>query len=415
MTPPRVLLSFAGAYAGRAQGLAAVLRDARLDVRLDPWDGGGGAPGSQRLPNDVASADFVLPLLTPSDAAPTWIGEAWRVQVFDAAHARGVPVLPVLGEGSLQAVPEFLRASSFADLRGRDAPDELRRLLRTMHERCGDGAVVVPDNVAMEAPSPLAVVAHPLVLELGAAWDPRPLRDADIAMLFDGWLQAVPYAALLFAVLAISGLPHAFNIIDGYNGLAGTVAVQVCLAITHVSLQLGDRPLAAMVVCLVGATLGFLMWNYPRGKIFAGDGGAYVWGTVIAVACVALVQRHGTVSPWFPMLLLIYPVWETLFSIYRKMARGQSPGDADALHFHQLIFRRIVRVVVHDSEARALLSRNNRTSPYLWIFAALSIVPAVLFWNNTVMLMAFCLLFVATYVAAYLMIVRFKVPRWLRP
>ena len=233
--------------------------------------------------------------------------------------------------------------------------------------------------------------------------------------LFDGWLQAVPYAAMLFAVLAISGLPHAFNIIDGYNGLAGTVAVQVCLAITHVSLQLGDRPLAAMVVCLVGATLGFLMWNYPRGKIFAGDGGAYVWGTVIAVACVALVQRHGTVSPWFPMLLLIYPVWETLFSIYRKMARGQSPGDADALHFHQLIFRRIVRVVVHDSEARALLSRNNRTSPYLWIFAALSIVPAVLFWNNTAMLMAFCLLFVATYVAAYLMIVRFKVPRWLRP
>ena len=186
MNPPRVLLSFAGAYAGRAQGLAAVLRDARLDVRLDPWDGGGGAPGSQRLPNDVASADFVLPLLTPSDAAPTWIGEAWRVQVFDAAQARGVPVLPVLGEGSLEAVPEFLRAWSFADLRGRDAPAELRRLLRTMHERCGDGAVVVPDDVAVEAPSPLAMIAHPLVLELGAAWDPRPLRDEDIAMLFDG-------------------------------------------------------------------------------------------------------------------------------------------------------------------------------------------------------------------------------------
>ena len=199
----------------------------------------------------------------------------------------------------------------------------------------------------------------------------------------NGWLRAAPWVALLFAALAISGLPHAFNIIDGYNGLAATVAVQVCLAIAHVSLQLGDRPLAAMVLCLVGATLGFLLWNYPRGKIFAGDGGAYVWGTVIAVACVGLVQRHGTVSPWFPMLLLIYPVWETLFSIYRKVARGQSPGAADALHFHQLIFRRIVRVAIADDEARQLLARNNRTSPYLWIFAALSVVPAVLFWNNT--------------------------------
>lgn len=233
--------------------------------------------------------------------------------------------------------------------------------------------------------------------------------------LVDTGLRMAPWLAVVIAVVAIGGLPHAFNIIDGYNGLAGTVAVLVCLAISHVSLQLGDRQLAAMVLCLVGATFGFLMWNYPSGKIFAGDGGAYVWGMVIAVACVSLVQRHPTVSPWFPMLLLIYPVWETLFSIYRKLARGQSPGTADALHFHQLIFRRIVRVAFSDDEARQLLARNNRTSPYLWMFAALSVVPAVLFWNNTLVLMACTALFVATYVTAYLMIVRFKVPRWLRP
>ncbi|RZL53375.1 MAG: glycosyl transferase [Variovorax sp.] len=230
----------------------------------------------------------------------------------------------------------------------------------------------------------------------------------------DAVMRALPILAVLLAVVAIGGLPHAFNIIDGYNGLAGAVAVLVCLAISHVALQVGDRQLAAMVLCMVGATMGFLMWNYPSGRIFAGDGGAYVWGMVIAVACVLLVQRHPTVSPWFPMLLLIYPVWETLFSIYRKMARGQSPGTADALHFHQLIFRRIVRVAFTDDEARQLLRRNNRTSPYLWMFAAMSVVPAVLFWRNTLALMLCCLLFVTTYVLAYLMIVRFKVPRWLR-
>ena len=230
----------------------------------------------------------------------------------------------------------------------------------------------------------------------------------------DAWVLTLPFAGLVLAALAIGGLPHAFNIIDGYNGLAGTVAVLVCLAISHVSLQLGDRQLAAMVLCLLGATGGFLLWNYPRGKIFAGDGGAYVWGMVIAVASVALVQRHPLVSPWFPMLLLIYPVWETMFSIYRKLARGQSPGMADALHFHQLVFRRIVRQVVHDNEAKQLLSRNNRTSPYLWALAALSVVPAVLFWNRTGLLMIFTFVFIATYVTAYLMIVRFKVPRWLR-
>lgn len=233
--------------------------------------------------------------------------------------------------------------------------------------------------------------------------------------VLDQWLLTLPWLGVAIAFVAICGLPHAFNIIDGYNGLAATVALLVCLSLGHVALQVGDRELAAMVIGMAGATLGFLVWNYPRGLIFAGDGGAYLWGLVIAVASLLLVQRNPLVSPWFPMLLLIYPVWETMFSIYRKLARGSSPGVADALHFHQLIYRRIVReVFVGDDEARRMLMRNSRTSPYLWGFALLTVVPAVLFWRNTPVLMAFCALFVVSYVAAYVAIIRFKVPAWLR-
>ncbi|SEQ97403.1 hypothetical protein SAMN02982919_01534 [Giesbergeria anulus] len=87
---------------------------------------------------------------------------------------------------------------------------------------------------------------------------------------------------------------------------------------------------------------------------------------------------------------------------------------ADALHFHQLIYRRIVRSVFHDDESRRMLMRNNRTSPYLWGFTMLTVVPAVLFWNRTWVLIGFCLLFIVSHVTAYLAIVRFKVPNWLR-
>jgi len=235
----------------------------------------------------------------------------------------------------------------------------------------------------------------------------------DLAWL-DLLLQAAPWLGVAIALLAVAGLPHAFNIIDGYNGLAGMVALIVCLALAHVALQVGDRALAALLVSTAAATGGFLLWNYPRGMLFAGDGGAYLWGVVVALGSVALVQRNVLVSPWFPLLLLIYPVWETVFSIYRKLARGVSPGVADALHFHQLIYRRIVRSVFHDDESRRMLMRNNRTSPYLWGFTLLTVVPAVLFWNNTPVLMVFCALFVVSYVAAYMAIVRFKVPHWLR-
>jgi UDP-N-acetylmuramyl pentapeptide phosphotransferase/UDP-N-acetylglucosamine-1-phosphate transferase len=244
------------------------------------------------------------------------------------------------------------------------------------------------------------------------------LLDVSVPRLGLAWLDPSwstwPMLGMALAILAIMGLPHAFNIIDGYNGLAGSVTVLIGLALTYVSLQVGDRQLAALCLCLIATTLGFLFWNYPRGLIFAGDGGAYMWGVSIALICILLVQRHGSVSPWFPMLLLIYPVWETVFSIYRKWSRGMSPSLADALHLHQLVYRRLVRVVFDEDEARSLLLRNNRTSPYLMAFSLMSVTPALFFWSNTPVLIGFCVLFIFTYVGAYLMIVRFKIPDWLK-
>jgi UDP-GlcNAc:undecaprenyl-phosphate/decaprenyl-phosphate GlcNAc-1-phosphate transferase len=282
------------------------------------------------------------------------------------------------------------------------------------------GAVLLPaliGGVAEDLTQRLPVRYRLLLTGLSAA---LALALMEVAVMrlglphLDSLLAAAPWFGLALAFLAVTGLPHAFNIIDGYNGLAGMVALVASLALTYVALQVGDRQLAGMLLCLVGATAGFLVWNYPRGMLFAGDGGAYLWGVTIAVASLVLVQRHEQVSPWFPLLLLIYPVWETLFSIYRKLMRGTSPSVADALHFHQLIYRRIVHGVFHDDESRRVLMRNNRTSPYLWAFTMLTVVPALLFWRNTPVLMGFCGLFVLSYVAAYMTIIRFKVPRWLR-
>jgi UDP-GlcNAc:undecaprenyl-phosphate/decaprenyl-phosphate GlcNAc-1-phosphate transferase len=227
-------------------------------------------------------------------------------------------------------------------------------------------------------------------------------------------LLQMSWVSVAFTIVAIAGLPNAMNIIDGYNGLAGMVAILMSGAIAYVALQVGDRELAAVAFALLGATLGFLFWNYPRGALFAGDCGAYLWGAMLAILSIELVQRHDQVSPWFPMLLFAYPVSETLFSVYRKWVRGHPASMADSLHLHQLVYKRIVRGVFHNDEMRQLLIRNNKTSPYMWAVCGLTVAPAILFWYQTTVLIAFCLLFVASYVAAYIMIVRFKVPRWMR-
>jgi UDP-GlcNAc:undecaprenyl-phosphate/decaprenyl-phosphate GlcNAc-1-phosphate transferase len=225
---------------------------------------------------------------------------------------------------------------------------------------------------------------------------------------------AWPVLGVALAVFAVAGLPHSINIIDGYNGLAGLLTTICCAAIAYVALAVGDRQLVGILVVLAGATAGFLLLNYPYGLIFAGDGGAYLWGVVVSICTVMLVQRHPEVSPWFPVLLLAYPIWETIFSIWRKRTMGRSPGLPDGLHFHHLIFRRVVRHVLHDNEARRMLMRNNRTSPYLLAFVVLSAIPATLFYQSTPALLGFLALFVITYLWAYYSIVRFRTRRWHR-
>jgi len=217
-----------------------------------------------------------------------------------------------------------------------------------------------------------------------------------------------------FTLLAVGGVSHSINIIDGYNGLAGMVTIMILSAILYVSLAVNDWEMIAICVSLIGATIGFLLLNYPRGLIFAGDGGAYLWGFLIAELSVLLVIRHPNVSPWFPALLVIYPVWETLFSIYRRrLVRRASPGLPDALHLHQLIYLRLVKWMVGSREARHIIRRNSMTSPYLWGVAALSIVPAILFWQNTAALMFCIVFFVIAYGWLYRRLVQFNSPKFL--
>lgn len=248
---------------------------------------------------------------------------------------------------------------------------------------------------------------------LGAYFLHANIARLDIPLV-DHILQLYWPLSLLFTMVAVGGVAHSMNIIDGYNGLSGMVALFVFIALAYVSFKVGDGELLAMSFAACGAVLGFLFLNYPRGLIFAGDGGAYLIGFMIAELSVLLVARHPQVSPWFPLLLVIYPVFETLFSIYRrKFLQDRSVGCPDALHLHQMVYKRLVRWMVGSKEVRHITRRNSLTAPYLWVLASLSVAPAMLFWSNTPALMVCVLLFILLYLYLYRMIIHFKSPSWL--
>lgn len=228
------------------------------------------------------------------------------------------------------------------------------------------------------------------------------------------WVMQFKWLAIGATVVAVAGMANAVNIIDGFNGLAAMVVVIMLVALGYIAFIVGDQFIWTVCLMLIGAVLGFFVWNWPGGLIFLGDGGAYFLGFMVAELGVLLVARNPQVSPWTAILIFIYPVFETLFSIYRKrFVRGMSPGVPDGVHFHMLVFKRMVRWAVGRRSARLLTLRNSMTAPYLWALSGLSVVPAVLFWRNQAITILFVLVFCVSYVWLYRRIVRFDVPRWM--
>lgn len=219
---------------------------------------------------------------------------------------------------------------------------------------------------------------------------------------FDTLLHWAPFA-IAFTVFAVGGVANAINIIDGYNGLAAGHSVIVLAAFAWVAALVADPFLFLAALAMAGALLGFLLWNYPGGKIFLGDGGAYLLGFWLGEMSVLLVVRHPEISPWFPMLLLVYPIFETLYSMYRrKVVGGMSPGQPDRMHLHQVIYQRLRRTVSGEGADPSTATRlNNRVAPFGWIMTLICAVPAVLLWRETRWLVAASLLFCAAYLAIY--------------
>jgi UDP-GlcNAc:undecaprenyl-phosphate GlcNAc-1-phosphate transferase len=170
---------------------------------------------------------------------------------------------------------------------------------------------------------------------------------------------------------------------------------------------------------MTGALAGFLLWNYPKGKVFLGDGGAYFIGFIYAQLSIQLDARNAGVSAWFVIALAAYPIVETLFSIYRRKICGHAAAtQPDVLHLHSLLYVRFLRVAERPppDERRLGLAAdpypgrerrqperraNARVAPRLWLHGALCFVAALAFYDNTPALIGFTLIYGIYYIVCY--------------
>lgn len=191
----------------------------------------------------------------------------------------------------------------------------------------------------------------------------------------DFLLLFAPFS-VAFTVLGVAGVANSINIIDGVNGLAsGTVIISASL-LALIAHGVGDAQLVSICLVLIFVSLGFSFLNFPFGKIFLGDGGAYLLGFMLAWIAVLLPTRNPEISAWASLLACAYPIIEVLFSVVRRVARNTYFGESDRLHLHSLLRSRYVQ---KRFSLFPVVWQNSFTALPLWLYAGFCGAPAVFF------------------------------------
>lgn len=151
--------------------------------------------------------------------------------------------------------------------------------------------------------------------------------------------------SIIFFTFSVLVFMNGMNLIDGMNGLLGFTALFLLLAISLIAFNVGDFYIMEIAVLFASPLIIFLLFNFPFGKIFMGDGGAYFYGFVIAILMIYLFGKYDSLLSWSAVLVLFYPCMELLFSFTRKIINKKDPFAPDDMHLHSLIYKVLFRTL----------------------------------------------------------------------
>ena len=241
-------------------------------------------------------------------------------------------------------------------------------------------------------------------------------------LLFKVWLEGlgIPVAdtllafapfGILFTIFATVGVVNAFNLIDGLNGLASYVTVSVAIALSIIAFQAGNAQVSTFLVLVVASVLGFMVLNFPMGKIFLGDGGAYALGHMLVWSAIILIDSEAEISAFSIFLVFFWPVADTGLAIWRRWKLGNPTDRPDRLHFHQLAMR-FLEIRFFGRSRREIV--NPLATLILIPLISAPQVLGVLFWNNfkasILSAAGMGLLFLITYLTGIAVAKRGRVP-----
>lgn len=168
------------------------------------------------------------------------------------------------------------------------------------------------------------------------------LTDSIIRSVGVAWIDEllqIQLIAISLSVFAIASMINAVNIIDGLNGLASGTTVIVTAGIIAIGWHASGNGYFLFQAMFLGAVVGVMLLNFPLGKLFVGDSGAYIMGATLAWSAIFLPQSAPNISPFASLLLVAYPLYELCRTVVRRLASGRGLMRPDDHHLHSLIYK----------------------------------------------------------------------------
>ena len=152
----------------------------------------------------------------------------------------------------------------------------------------------------------------------------------------------------LFVLLCFLFVINGANLIDGFNGLLTINLIIINLILAYINLADGINEFSIVLIGQIIILFSFLLFNFPNAKIFLGDSGSYLLGSLVALNVIITNNLNPDYSSFFFCILLFYLFFEVFFSFFRKIIQKKSPIHPDENHLHMLIFEKVSFVFGKD-------------------------------------------------------------------
>jgi len=204
-----------------------------------------------------------------------------------------------------------------------------------------------------------------------------------------------------FVLLCFLFVVNGANLVDGYNGLLAIHFLIINFTLLGVNLINQHHGISLILISQTIIVFSFLFFNFPKAKIFLGDAGSYLIGSLVVINTIKTHQLNPQVSSFFYTSVLFYLFYEVFFSFIRKSLKRKSPLNPDSFHLHMLLYNFLLK-------SKKSITANYMTSSIINLVYFILIIPVFYFQENGIFSRYYFFILIIFYTFSYYLLLKLK-------